>query len=101
MVGLNRSVVDHWFTGTVSRIGGADMDTIAREIEARCQETDKPATAETMLAQGGRYRWRRDGESHQYNPETIPWLQQAVRQDDPAAWQRYRQAVQALNRRRG
>jgi glutamate synthase (NADPH/NADH) large chain len=100
-VGLNRSVVDHWFTGTVSRIGGADMDTIAREIEARCQETDKPATAETMLAQGGRYRWRRDGESHQYNPETIPWLQQAVRQDDPAAWQRYRQAVQALNRQEG
>jgi glutamate synthase (NADPH/NADH) large chain len=99
-VGLNRSVVDHWFTGTVSRIGGADMDTIAREIEARCQE-GQAATAETMLAQGGRYRWRRDGESHQYNPETIPWLQQAVRQDDPAAWQRYRQAVQALNRQEG
>ncbi|BBO70068.1 glutamate synthase [Desulfosarcina alkanivorans] len=100
-VGLDRSVVDRWFTGTVSRIGGADMDVIAREIEARCRMIDAPAAADPLLTPGGRYRWRRDGEAHQYNPETIPLIQQAVRQDDQAAWQRYCRAVQGLNRQEG
>jgi hypothetical protein len=71
------------------------MDTIAREIEARCQETDKPPRCRNrLLAQGGRYRWRRDGESHQYNPETIPCSSRpCARMTRRMA--RYRQAVQA------
>ena len=102
-VGLNPSVTERWFTGTVSRIGGADMQTIAREIKARCAGVEKQAAtpADTLLAAGGRYRWRRDGEAHQYNPATIPLIQQAVRQDDEKAWHEYREAVQALNREEG
>ena len=101
-VGLDQSVTDRWFTGTVSRIGGADMQTIAREIDARCAiiETDTVAT-HTLLAPGGRYKWRRDGEAHQYNPTTIPLLQQAVRQDDETAWRKYREAVHEINREEG
>ncbi|WP_394707982.1 glutamate synthase large subunit [uncultured Desulfosarcina sp.] len=100
-VGLDASVTDRWFTGTVSRIGGADMQTIAREIKARCAGIERQAAAGTLLPAGGRYKWRRNGEAHQYNPATIPLLQQAVRQDDEKAWRKYREAVDELNRKEG
>ena len=100
-VGLDSSVTDRWFTGTVSRIGGADMQTVAREIKLRCVGVERHAAADTLLPAGGRYRWRRDGEAHQYNPATIPLLQQAVRQADEAAWRNYRKAVQEINREEG
>ena len=60
-VGLDRSVVDRWFCGTVSRIAGADLATIAKEIARRCEATATQTTtpADALLAQGGRYQWRR------------------------------------------
>ena len=102
-VGLARSVTDRWFSGTVSRIGGADMATLAREIEARCTagEPGPVAPAGGLLAAGGQYRWRRDGEVHQYNPRTIPLIQQAVRQNDAAAWRQFSQSIGRLNRQEG
>ncbi|WP_372682081.1 glutamate synthase large subunit, partial [Desulfosarcina sp.] len=100
-VGLDPSVTDRWFSGTVSRIGGADMPTIAREIKLRWDGMDRHAVTDTLLPAGGRYQWRRDGEAHQYNPATVPLLQQAVRQDDEAAWRNYRKAVHEINREEG
>ncbi len=100
-VGLDPVVVDRWFSGTVSRIGGADMQTLAREIEARCRGKEALPPTDARLTQEGRYQWRRGGEAHQYNPETIPQLQQAVRSNDASAWQRYSQAVARLNRDEG
>ncbi|MGB5986903.1 MAG: glutamate synthase-related protein, partial [Desulfobacterales bacterium] len=50
---------------------------------------------------GGRYKWRRDGEHHQYTPEPLARLQQAVRQNDESAWQAYSQTVRQLNREEG
>ena len=102
-VGLDRSVVDRWFSGTVSRISGMDLETMAREIATRCVGADTPAVApaDSLLDQGGRYKWRRDGEVHQYNPTTIPLLQQAVRQDDTAAWRKFSDAVISINREEG
>ncbi|WP_419664234.1 glutamate synthase large subunit [Desulfosarcina variabilis] len=102
-VGLNRSIVDRWFTGTPSRIGGLDEKALAREIGIRCGAVDRPvdAPADSLLDPGGRYKWRRDGEVHQYNPTTIPALQQAVRQDDAAAWRTFSDAVLAMNRQEG
>ena len=62
-VGLDRSVVDRWFTGTPSRIGGLDEDTLAREIAVRCGAADKRTDTPTdsLLDPGGRYKWRRKG----------------------------------------
>jgi glutamate synthase (NADPH/NADH) large chain len=102
-VGLSTAVVDRWFKGTVTRIQGADMETLAREILSRCGPAGgTPHAAEgRLLDLGGRYRWRRDGESHQYNPDTVPLLQQAVRRKDASAWRRYTEAVDRLNRQEG
>jgi glutamate synthase (NADPH/NADH) large chain len=98
-VGLDRSVTDRWFTGTVSRIGGADMQAIARETRVRCAAVEQSSDA--LLEAGGRYKWRRDGETHQYNPHTIPLIQQAVRQNNEAAWQQFSRSIQRLNREEG
>ena len=100
-VGLAPALVDRWFGETVSRIGGADMAGIARETAERCAGAEKAAAADGLLALGGRYKWRRNGEVHQYNPETIPLLQKAVRQDDAAAWRGFSDAVRKLNREEG
>jgi len=102
-VGLDESVTEKWFTGTVSRIGGASMDTIAQEAINRSESVDgsKRRSPDPLLHPGGRYQWRRDGESHQYNPETIPWLQHAVRQNDRTAWEKYVNSVQERNRDEG
>ena len=102
-VGLDRQVVDRWFCGTVSRIGGADIATIAREVAQHHDAATQPAAtpADALLQPGGRYKWRRDGETHQYNPQTIPLLQRAVREEDTAAWRGFSDAVVKLNREEG
>ena len=102
-VGLNRSIVDRWFTGTPSRIGGLDEEALAREIALRCNPAHKPieAPADSLLDPGGRYKWRREGEVHQYNPTTIPLVQQAVRQNDAAAWRKFSDAVVGINQQEG
>jgi glutamate synthase (NADPH/NADH) large chain/glutamate synthase (ferredoxin) len=82
-VGLDHSVVDRHFTGTASRIGGIDMEIIARETLDR-HERAYPRTDGELLPVGGVYAWRRDGEHHQWNPETIALLQHAVRANGTA-----------------
>ena len=102
-VGLDRSVVDRWFCGTASRIGGADVATIATEVARRCivVETSADTPADDLLDPGGRYKWRRGGEAHQYNPQTIPLLQRAVREESGEAWRGFSDAVRRLNREEG
>ncbi len=82
-LGLHQSVVDRYFTWTPSRIGGTDIDGIARELmERHARAYPSRVAAEVTLAPGGVYQWRKDGEEHQYNPLTITSLQKAVRTDD-------------------
>ena len=76
-VGLARDVIDRHFTGTASRIGGIGIDVLARETLAR--HLRAYPEAETLLPVGGVYAWRRGGEHHQWNPESIAKLQHAVR----------------------
>ena len=76
-VGLARDVIDRHFTGTASRIGGVGIDVLARETLAR--HVRAYPEAETLLPVGGVYAWRRGGEHHQWNPESIAKLQHAVR----------------------
>ncbi|MGB9079971.1 MAG: glutamate synthase large subunit [Desulfuromonadaceae bacterium] len=82
-VGLHHSVVDRYFTWTPSRIGGTDIDGIARELmERHARAYPERVAPEVALAPGGVYQWRKDGEEHQYNPLTITSLQKATRTDD-------------------
>jgi glutamate synthase domain-containing protein 2/glutamate synthase domain-containing protein 3 len=97
-VGLDRSVIDRHFTGTASRIGGIDIRTIAQEALDR-HARGYPRSAGDLLPVGGVYAWRRDGERHMWNPETIALVQHAVRADGsvPDAQEKYREFARLVN----
>jgi glutamate synthase (NADPH/NADH) large chain/glutamate synthase (ferredoxin) len=77
-VGLERELIDTHFTHTASRIGGVGLDVLATEALQRHARA-YPAPHDDLLPVGGVYAWRRDGEHHMWNPETIALLQHAVR----------------------
>ncbi len=98
-VGLHRDVVERYFTGTPSRIGGAGLDVLAREVCLRHHAAFHPRPANGhALPAGGRYQWRDDGEYHLFNPATVHLLQRAVRSGDYEAYQRYAARVDDHNR---
>jgi glutamate synthase (NADPH) large chain len=77
-----RPVVDAYFTGTVSQLGGIGLDEIAAEVAARhamANPTRPEERAHRKLELGGEYQWRREGELHLFNPETVFKLQHATR----------------------
>jgi glutamate synthase (NADPH/NADH) large chain/glutamate synthase (ferredoxin) len=79
-VGLDRAVIDRHFTGTASRIGGVGLDVLALEaLERHARAYPVVGVADDLLPVGGVYAWRRDGEHHMWNPETIALVQHAVR----------------------
>jgi glutamate synthase (NADPH) large chain len=79
-IGLNREVIDRYFTWTASRIEGIGLDVIAAEAQERHDHAYKVSPAlDGDLWVGGQYQWRRRGEHHMYNPNTIAKLQHAVR----------------------
>ena len=102
-VGIDAKVVDRYFTWTPTRIGGADLGMLAEEVRRRHQHGFEGGAipSSTALDPGGKYRWRRDGETHQYNPLTIARLQQAVRQNDREAWNEFTTLVDGQNRQEG
>jgi len=80
-VGLERELIDTHFTGTASRIGGVGVEVLATEAlerHARAYPAGERALDE-LLPVGGIYAWRRDGEHHMWNPETIALVQHSVR----------------------
>jgi glutamate synthase (NADPH/NADH) large chain len=81
-VGLSQTVVDRYFTGTTSKLGGIELDTIAEEV-ARRHATAYPRggilPAHRELEIGGEYQWRREGEPHLFDPETVFRLQHSTR----------------------
>nr|WP_317172818.1 glutamate synthase large subunit [Hymenobacter sp. HDW8] len=91
ILGLNQEVVDHCFTGAVTRIGGLGFDEIARETLYKHFQGFKSTTPEEqqLLPDGGVYQWRRRGEAHMFNPETVHLLQHATRTNNYATYQRY------------
>jgi glutamate synthase domain-containing protein 2/glutamate synthase domain-containing protein 3 len=89
-VGLGRELIDKYFTGTPSRIGGADLRVIAGEAFERHRAAFEPAVPGTLeLDFGGEYHYRLDGEKHLWNPTTIVKLQHAVAQNDPKLYDEY------------
>jgi glutamate synthase domain-containing protein 2/glutamate synthase domain-containing protein 1/glutamate synthase domain-containing protein 3 len=79
-VGIGKQVIDKYFTNTASRINGVGLDVIARESLERHRHGYPPIKVNgEVLENGGFYQWRRDGEYHMWNPDSVAKLQQAVR----------------------
>ncbi|MFN9672225.1 MAG: glutamate synthase large subunit, partial [Microcystis sp.] len=99
-IGLNRSVVDRYFTWTASRIEGADLAIIAKESLLRHGHAfpDRDVNVHTLDI-GGEYQWRKDGESHLFSPETIHTLQQAVKLGKYDLFKKYSQLVNQQNQK--
>ena len=95
-VGLAQDVVDAYFTGTTSKLGGIGLDTIAEEV-ARRHATAYPRggvlPTHRQLEIGGEYQWRRDGEPHLFNPETVFRLQHSTRTQRYDVFKQYTSAV--------
>ena len=98
-IGLNKELVDKYFTGTASRLGGIGLDVLAREAQMKHEFAYRPiAEFETELAAGGNYHYRENGEYHLLNPLTISKLQRAVRESDYQTFQEYSDLIDRQNR---
>ena len=89
-LGICKAVIDQYFTGTVSRIGGLRLDDIASEALAKHQLAfPKITNSSPRLEVGGVYQWKQRGESHLFNPQTIHLLQHATKTNDYALFKKY------------
>ncbi len=93
-IGLNREVIDKYFTWTASRIEGSDLKTLALEVEKRHRHAfpDRSVNG-AVLDPGGQYQWRKGGEYHLFNPETIHKLQLSTRTKNYKVFKEYSQSV--------
>ncbi len=82
-LGIHEEVIDRCFTGAVSRIGGVGFEEIAKEVMMTHKESfHKTGAPDNILPSGGIYQWKKDGEVHLWNPDSIAALQDAVRNND-------------------
>jgi glutamate synthase domain-containing protein 2/glutamate synthase domain-containing protein 1 len=92
-VGLSDEVIEEYFPGTVSRIGGIDVATIERETLMRHRAGYVDVDDDTDLDSGGLYQWRLRGERHLHNPDTIHRLQHAARTNEYALYREYARLI--------
>ena len=94
IIGLNKDVVDKYFTGAVSRIEGMGLDEIAEEalVKHRVAFSRKEIPVD-RLPEGGLYQWKRKGEFHLFNPQTIHLLQHSTRIGDYSIFKKYSKLV--------
>ena len=90
-VGIDQTVIDKYFTNTVSRIGGITLEDISREVNELHSQAFDPLGLEvdTTLDSMGRHKMRRGGEEHLYNPQTIHLLQEATKNGDYSQFKEY------------
>ena len=94
IIGLNKKVVDTYFSGATSRIEGMGLDEIAKETLAKHQFAfSKTDSAVNRLSVGGVYQWKRKGEFHLFNPQTIHLLQYATKMNDYNTFKKYSKLV--------
>ena len=102
-VGLDQELVERYFTGTSSKLGGIGLDVIAEEVAAPARrglpDAAAPALSHRTLDVGGEYQWRREGELHLFNPETVFRLQHATRARRYDVFKQYTQAVDEQSER--
>ncbi|HWD53894.1 MAG TPA: glutamate synthase large subunit [Acidimicrobiales bacterium] len=95
-IGLDAALVDEYFTGTSSRIGGVGLPVLAAEVAERHRLAHEPRPTERAhreLEVGGEYQWRREGEFHLFNPKTVFKLQHATRAKRYEVFKEYTEAV--------
>ena len=95
-IGLGTELIDEYFTGTVSRLGGIGLDEVAFEVASRhavAYPKNPERRAHRKLELGGEYQWRREGEHHVFNPETVFKLQHATRAKRYDIFRQYTQLV--------
>ena len=96
IVGLSQEFLDEYFTGTVSPLEGVGLNDIASDVAARHRSAFLPRPEEQAhrdLDLGGEYKWRREGEYHLFNPETIYTLQHSTRTGQYAVFRDYTRKV--------
>src|ERR1700722_233542 len=100
-IGLGPDVIETCFAGTTSRLSGVDFAALAAEIEQRTSAAlaDPAGMEHRRLATGGEYQWRRDGEPHLFNPETVFKLQHATRSRRYEIFKEYTALVDDQSRR--
>ncbi len=97
-VGLNKELVEEYFTGTASRVEGVGLDVLAKEAIAKHSFAFRPISeSETELAVGGNYAYRVNGEFHLLNPLTVSKLQHSVQQQRYETFQEYAELIDAQN----
>ncbi|HCC59164.1 MAG TPA: hypothetical protein DEQ47_18270, partial [Solibacterales bacterium] len=98
-IGLNRALIDKYFTGTSSRIEGVGLEVLAREAQMKHEYAFRPVSDnDTELAVGGNYQFRVRGEFHLLNPETVATLQHAVRSNSARTFEEFTNLVDHQNR---
>ena len=101
-LGLAPELIERYFTGTVSRLGGVGLTEIAAECAARHALAYPPSgitQAHRTLKIGGEYQWRREGEPHLFDPETVFRLQHATREGKQEIFKQYTDRVNAQSER--
>ncbi|MGY1747887.1 glutamate synthase large subunit [Modestobacter sp. SYSU DS0511] len=99
-VGLSKALVDEYFTGTSATLDGVGLDVLAEEVAMRHRKaypSNPTERAHRRLETGGEYQWRREGEVHLFNPETVFLLQHATRSRQYEVFQRYADTVDGLS----
>ena len=95
-IGLDGALIDEYFTGTASRIGGVGLPVLAAEVATRhraAHDAWPTERAHRELEVGGEYQWRREGEFHLFNPKTVFKLQHATRAKRYDIFKEYSTAV--------
>ncbi|HWE88782.1 MAG TPA: glutamate synthase large subunit [Pseudonocardiaceae bacterium] len=103
-LGLSQKLLDEYFTGTMSKLGGVEMDVLAEEVAVRHRRAypDNPTDrVHRRLEVGGEYAYRREGELHLFTPETVFLLQHATTTGREDVYRRYTAEVERLNREGG
>jgi glutamate synthase (NADPH/NADH) large chain len=93
ILGINKTVVDKYFHGAVTRIGGLGLDEIAREALCKHKMGFEAKGADNLLPEGGIYQWKRRGEAHLFNPTTVHLLQHATRTNSYEVYKNYAKVV--------
>ena len=99
-IGLNKAFIDKYFDKTASRIGGVGLDEIADEsLDHHRRAYSNREIELNVLEEGGQYQWRRDGEFHLFNPETVFKLQHATREKRYDIFKKYTKLVNDQSQR--